>query len=400
MLEPYWGEFLVSPIPLELALNYCSFKCAYCFANLNLPTRTANVTAIMNLLADYPNRTTLAARLLQQGYPVLISNKVDPFAHSNIKQSLPIMRHMVRLGIPLSIQTRAGIDTQGVEEVLSFLPPSVWYISIATLDDELRKTLEPGAPAINARFHLIEKLCSLGHRVVLGLNPIVPEWCPDPKPLLRRAKDAGVEGTWIEMLHLSRDQVANMSPKEQGAIGEEILMRCRHKRRIEARTWQTFIGARNTAQELGLEVFSIGQGNASNFFAPFRALYPKTFPIMQDIVNACHANADLSPLSFAQFADLLTPQLPTGTLPIAHYIGSVAHKVLNTFRIPSQMNFRQLLAVIWQEPAMKCCPVRTHCFAYLAERENDEWVELVDERSMRWVVFYPEGVLTYYAEEP
>lgn len=39
MLDVYYGEFLINPIPLELSLNYCSHKCAYCFANVNQPGR-------------------------------------------------------------------------------------------------------------------------------------------------------------------------------------------------------------------------------------------------------------------------------------------------------------------------------------------------------------------------
>jgi DNA repair photolyase len=58
LIEPYWGEFLISPIPLELSLNYCSHKCAYCFANLNDPKRTSDVKAIMRFLSDYLERET------------------------------------------------------------------------------------------------------------------------------------------------------------------------------------------------------------------------------------------------------------------------------------------------------------------------------------------------------
>jgi hypothetical protein len=37
--------------------------------------------------------------------------------------------------IPVAIQTRGG---KGVDDVLDFLPPSVWYISIPCLNDDIR----------------------------------------------------------------------------------------------------------------------------------------------------------------------------------------------------------------------------------------------------------------------
>ena len=61
MIEPYFGEFLINPVPLELSFNYCSHKCAYCFANLNKPDRQFDVLRFMRFIRDYPNRDTLAA---------------------------------------------------------------------------------------------------------------------------------------------------------------------------------------------------------------------------------------------------------------------------------------------------------------------------------------------------
>src|SRR6266571_9390 len=75
---------------------------------------------------------------------------------------IPIMEMMTNMGIPIMIQTRGG---RGIDDVLSFLPKSMWYISIPILDDDIRKQVEPAAPSIESRFQLIDKLKAAGHEV-------------------------------------------------------------------------------------------------------------------------------------------------------------------------------------------------------------------------------------------
>jgi DNA repair photolyase len=200
MITPFYGEFLISPVPLELSLNACSHGCYFCFSLLNQHDRHVSVTPIMNLLKNYMTRHSLEASLLRAGYPVLISNRVDPFANSNYQMSVPILRTMTELGIPIAFQTRGG---RGIDEALEFLQPSVWYISINTQTDTFRKQLEPGAPDMDSRFRLMETLRAKGHSVVLGLNPVVEEWLPDPEQVIERAKNSGAQGAWVETLHFN-----------------------------------------------------------------------------------------------------------------------------------------------------------------------------------------------------
>lgn len=393
MIVPYFGEFLISPIPIELSLNYCSHGCAFCFANLNQPDRTAHMQRITNLLRDYRSRDTLEARLLSAGYPVLLSNKSDPFAHSNFQQPLPLLRTMTALEIPVSLQTRGGL---GVDEALSFLSPSVWYISINTASEDFRRQLEPGAPTLESRFRLMETLSEKGHRVVLGLNPLVPEWVPDPTPILTRAKACGAEGVWIEVLHFNPKQVQNLSVKERKVLTEDIIARSR-KRHCPAVCSQVLERARATALDLSLSIFSMGQPFASDFFTPWREMYRKTFPVLQDLVNWCVAEQPET-LTFDELAARFVPGLPQGKLPLTHYIGAVAHNVLRTHRVPSLMTYRQLLSVVWQDPRIKFSPARMSCFAYAAEREGDEWVEFVDGHDLRILAYCPHGTQDYYVE--
>ncbi len=394
-LDVFYGEFLVSPIPLELSFNYCSHKCAYCFANLNKPDRWADVKAVTRLLQDYRNRETLTAQLLKAGYPVLISNRVDPFAASNYQQAVPIITTMAEMGIPLALQTKGG---RGIDDVLSVLPPSAWYISIGTLDDSIRKRIEPGAPTIESRFELIEKLTAKGHHVSLGLNPLVPEWCPNPEALLDRARASGAKGVWAERLHLNHKQVVNLSERERGGMTEDVIKRAQ-KRTTTPPELALYDSARAYAQSIGLEVYGIAQPIASDYFEPYKKLYPKVFPTIQDFVNATYRGDFGEVIDFDQFADFMCAFLPKGEMPIDHYLGATAHTLWHTNKIPKRMTYRQLLSIVWSDLRIHRCPARMRCFAFQAERDSDGgWIRITDNNDLPYLVFDPQGFDEYYTE--
>lgn len=394
-LSVYWGEFMVSPVPLELSFNYCSHKCAYCFANLNNPNRWADVKKTMRLLVDYQNRETLEALLLKEGYPVLVSNRVDPFASSNYQQALPVMAAMTEMGIPLAIQTKGG---KGVDECLQWLPPSVWYISISFTDDGIRKKIEPGATSISERFELIDKLKSKGHRVTVGINPCVSEWLPDPESLVKAVAQRGAEGVWIEHLHLNLQQKENLSERERQAMGESVIDDAL-KRQPSAANMAKIKMTEICAKENSLEIFSIGQPMASEFFKPYRDVYKKTFPTMQDFVNVCHQVGDThSKIPFEALEVNALPYLPSGKLNIGHYLGATAHNIFESAKLSNWMTFRQLLAIIWKDYRAKQNPVRIPCFAFAAERgEDDEWIELQDGNNLPYLKFNPSGFNDFYS---
>lgn len=375
--------------------NYVSggFLSRNCFANLGKPDRWADVNATMRLLADYRNRETPVARYLQQGYPVLISNRTDPFAASNYQQAVPVIRLMAELGIPMAFQTRGG---RGIEDVLSVIQPSAWYVSISQADDKLRAQLEPGAPSITERLKLVETLTHLGHHVSLALNPLVPEWLPDPTSILEDAYNAGARGVWIEHLHLNPKQIVNLTVKERDGLTEPIINRAQKRTRSDAEMGH-FHAALNTARAIGYEVFSIGQPIRSDYFAPYRRIYPQTFPVMQDFINWCHDRGDTDSLiDFAQFSSLMLPRLPKGRLNIGHYLGATAHNIWATHDISNWMTFTELLALIWRDYRAKQNPLRIPCFAFAAERENDEWIEWLDDNDLPFVLFDPAGFDDFY----
>ena len=406
MISTYYGEFLTSPVPLELSLNYCSHGCSFCFANLSKRDRKADMKQVMGLLSAFRERRTLEALLLREGYPVLISNRVDPFANSNYQQSLAVIETCVALGIPMAFQTRGG---RGIDEALSILAPSCWYISINTASEDLRERLEPGAPSLASRYALIEKLRAAGHRVVLGLNPCVPEWVPDPLAVLAPAKAAGAEGVWCEALHFNRDQVAAMKPRERESVGEDLIKRA-CKRSVTPDDAAHVDLALDLADEIGLAPFRMLQSRRSNFWDPFTETYPRLFPVLQEFINALH-DVEAEGVDFETFAYWALRDLPHGDrLPIDGYIGSVARNVLagtvdvpwhdGPYKIPPRMDFSEVLKLFWCLPNMTASVVQCEAFSFVATDTGSDGAQLVGDDGMPLMMFHAAGTLDYWDITP
>jgi DNA repair photolyase len=390
MIEPFFGEFLINPAPLDVAINYCSHKCGYCFANLNAPGRKYDERRTRNLLTNVATSQSLAGELLRQRYPVLMSNRVDPFATVNYRHTLTLLSELGRLSVPVTFQTRGG---RGIDDALGMIGQSVWYVSIPYLDDELRRRLEPGAPPIPQRFELIHQLREAGHVVMVGINPLVREWLPNPLPLLEMLAGAGVWGVWVERLHLNRAQVIQMSATERAAIGGEIIGRAGRYKSDDI-DLKYFHRVRAMAARLGLAVYSHGQPNPSNYWEPFTALYPKRFPTWQGFINYLHANN--SPLvTFDQFSEWMGGRLPMGKLPLGYYLGATSRDVYRRRNVPRMMTYLDLLEIVWDDPKTKFSPVRGAAFAFVRDGNGHQ---LVDGVGRAYLAYRAQGFTDYWLD--
>lgn len=376
--------------------NYISggFLSRNCFANLNSPSRTANVPQIMGLLSNHQEKSTYAARLLHSGYPTVISNHVDPFADSNSQVALPILEAMTELGLPYSIQTKCG---KAGYEAMKFMPPIVYYISIATMDEEVLQRVEPGAPTAIERFRFIEHARSLGHRICVGINPCVQEWIGDPTALCRTLASLGVEGIWVQPLHLSNRQIANMSDREKAAMGETVLNKARQFRR-EPTMREAYLKTRYAAESHGMEVYDASQRERSDYFKPYKQTYAKTFPVAQDFVNWCYDKGlgENDPIYFETWRDFFLPNLPTGTFALRNHIAAVQYshfwKGERSQQIPQYMTYEKLLEIIWADHGILYHPCHINCFALAGDRNAEGRYALHLDSNGRYILlFRPNG---------
>lgn len=396
----YYGEFALSPVPVELSFNYCSHACGYCFANLNKPDRKAGIQSTLNLIRDRYKRESLEAYFLREQYPVLISNRVDPFAASNYRQAIPIMRLLAEMDIPIAFQTKGG---KGIDEVLEFIKPSCWYISIATLDDEHRQRMEPGAPSIKERFELVEKLVAAGHWVSVGINPAVPEWLPerDIDALSAEVFNRGAYGVWIERLHFNRKQLAVMPERMRSQFSEEMIKRS--TRRISSDDYvEYFAKVEASAEAAGLEIFCGEHPRPSLYWTPYRKCYEKLLPTNQEFINYLveAGTPDNSLLYLDQYLDFMLPQMPEGKLRLGHYIGATSHQVCREDPNWSNwMSYEQLLTYLWSDGRIKMSLLRNWAFSYACDRDTKgKLVERFDQFGHPILIFSTQGFRSYQVE--
>jgi DNA repair photolyase len=349
-------------------------------------------------MAERYTRKSFESFLLCEQYPVLISNRVDPFAVSNYRQALPVMELLTEMEIPIAFQTKGG---RGIDDALKFLKPSCWYISIATLDEDFVRQMEPGAPSVKERLELIEQLTAAGHSVSVGINPCVPEWLPEPGKLTSAIAERGAYSAWIEPLHLNAKQVKQMGPKGQTLMGEKVIRRAK-KRQCPPEYVRYLRGVKQSAIASGLEIFSGDNPTRSNYWQPYEQMYPKLFPTTQGFVNHLIDSGvpDNALITLDQYLDYMLPKLPKGVLRIGHYVGSTAHDVCRDYDNWSNlMTYEELLLMLWNEGRIKLSPQRNRAFSRACDRAHDgTLVERFDQFGDLYLIFSQQGFDNYQIE--
>lgn len=408
-LGVYWGGFLYNGCsPTEVALNYCSHSCNFCFANLNKPDRTTNAVQIFNLLSELWQqkegkwkRTSYAAHLLREGYAVTISNHVDLLAASNWFQAKPLMVTLVEMGIPVTLLTRFG-KSEWVAELLDILEgkPTAFYCSITTLDEAIASRCEPGAPLPGERLEFIRQVIGRGHKVTVGINPIVPGWINDPAVFCSQLKAAGVWGVWLNKIHLSQRQIANMSDREKEAFGaDNLAVALRPNKHPQVQ--ETYDALKSAAKTAGLEVYTGQQGDRSDYFKWEKQLVPKSFPLMQDFVNWAHDNLkEGDAIYWETFRDFFVPQLPKGTWGLRdHLNAAVVQQALYGLHIPQRLTYEQLLWHCWRHKETLFCPANVDCFAWAADPipGKSGWFDRIEDDDGNPILIFQPGGTDGYA---
>jgi DNA repair photolyase len=221
------GQWPETPFGLEVSIyGYCQMACSYCFANRNRDAndRTLNPKNSTAALFRKIDRATAdpldpIGFFLREKYPICFSNTTDPFQREEktYRASETFLGWAKSAGMPLYIQTRGGVLLEEWERYKPLLVPGkdVVYLSICQLDDSIRRRQEPGATSIEGRFDLARRLSDRGIPVIAACNPYVKEWVPDADEYCRRCAEAGVRSIWLEFLHFTEAQAAELAKPYQ-----------------------------------------------------------------------------------------------------------------------------------------------------------------------------------------
>jgi DNA repair photolyase len=140
------------------------------------------VTMLRDHLATAPGPPILLLGALSDAYPSV---------ERDYGITRAIIAELVDAGVPFTVVTKSDIILRDLDLLVAHGERAHAQISICSVDDDVLRRLDPGAPSGTDRFGVIEELHRAGVRVDLNLLP----WTPgisDTEALIERVPD-GVE---------------------------------------------------------------------------------------------------------------------------------------------------------------------------------------------------------------
>ncbi|WP_425455415.1 Rv2578c family radical SAM protein [Amycolatopsis palatopharyngis] len=206
-----------SGVPFRWTVNPyrgCSHACTYCFAR-NTHTyldfdsgRDFDTQVVVKVNAA----EVLAAQLRRPSWTrehVAMGTNTDPYQRAEGRYRLMpgIIRALAHSGTPFSILTKGtvlGRDLPLLREVNADVPVGLG-VSIALLDRDLQRKLEPGTPSPRARLDLVRRIRDAGLPCGVFVAPVLPGLTDSTEALgalFAEIADAGATGVTVLPLHL------------------------------------------------------------------------------------------------------------------------------------------------------------------------------------------------------
>jgi DNA repair photolyase len=141
--------------------------------------------------------------------PVALGTNTDPYQRAEGRYRLMpgIIGALARSGTPLSVLTKGTVlarDLPLLTDVAGDVPVGLG-VSIALLDRELQRRLEPGTPTPEARLDLVRRIVDAGLPCGVMVAPVLPLLTDSAEALdalLARIAAAGASGATVLALHL------------------------------------------------------------------------------------------------------------------------------------------------------------------------------------------------------
>lgn len=202
----------------------CAHGCVYCYVPEVQRLDRARWSSYVIVKRNLP---VLLSRELKRKdrRPVYLSSGTDCYQaaeahHLVTRRSLELL---ARADWPLRLLTRSPLVRRDIDLLTRFSDAMVG-MSVPTLDDELRRAIEPGAPPIEARLRALRALADAGLRPFVSLIPAYPLMgAARPRDVARSFAEAGVAcvhlGAWQYLETVLRPAAERLPPE----IREEFV---------------------------------------------------------------------------------------------------------------------------------------------------------------------------------
>jgi DNA repair photolyase len=161
-----------------------------------------------------------------RGELVLMSSTHDPFLPQLVPYAKAILEAGLKHGVHFLIQTRSLNALQVLPLLARYRGQVIFQVSIATLNEELRRLIEPRVPPATARLGVLRRAKELGLGTGVIIAPILPpvRQRPDVEAdldaLMRELASIGVDQVFGEMLHIRGSNIARL----EEILGERLVI--------------------------------------------------------------------------------------------------------------------------------------------------------------------------------
>lgn len=206
----------VQGMPFKWSLNPykgCAHGCTYCYARAYHAYLDLSPSAFETQLFVKTNIADLLRRELRrstwQRDAITIGTATDPYQplEGQYRLTRRCLEEMADVGNPGSITTKGTLIVRDAD-VLGELARHTQFsvnISLISLDADLLRRLEPGAPPPSSRLRAMDRLSAAGVPVSVFLAPMLPGLTDHPEQIakvVRAAAEHGARDAWTGALRL------------------------------------------------------------------------------------------------------------------------------------------------------------------------------------------------------
>ena len=206
-----------SRVPFRWTVNPyrgCAHSCHYCFA------RAYHAYLDLGIGEDFSSKIVVKTNVVEvlrrelasprwPGDAIAMGTATDPYQHCEGRYRLTrgVIEALADFGNPLSLLTKSTMIVRDLDVFrrLAEVAPVTVSMSVGTLDEEVRRVVEPGTPPGPRRLELLGRFAAAGIRTGVLVAPILPGLTDDEEHLdevLAACAEAGVGHASPIVLHV------------------------------------------------------------------------------------------------------------------------------------------------------------------------------------------------------
>jgi DNA repair photolyase len=184
----------------------CLHACAYCYVPDTIRAERKRWGSYVMVKRDLPTRLARSVAKAEKAglkHTVYMCTATDPYqpAEAEHRVTRKCLEILVRRDWPVEVLTRSPLVLRDLDLFTQLSQVRVG-LSVPTLDDRVRRVLEPAAPAIPARLRALRKLSDSGIATFANYTPACPPTTHDADQVARTFLDAGAQ--WVNSKGLDR----------------------------------------------------------------------------------------------------------------------------------------------------------------------------------------------------